>query len=257
LFRTEDGGRSWKKETGDFHQVTGVWVSEDGKESRVLSTPRHSSEGEHTFWFLNARGGQVWTEVRAAYIDHPRAAFLNGNAIVAGKDGIFYKPDGASPLKRVFDGDWHGIAFAAGAQIGLAVGESGRAVRSEDGGKTWLTVHEWKGTGDCRRIALQPTTGRVWAVGEKVFRSDETGLSFRELPIPGVPAETGVVLDIKFSKDGRTGWMTTKKGVILRTTDGGESWVPAEMSHPNGSEVASVAFDPAAEFGMALGPGMI
>lgn len=257
VFRTEDGGHSWKRQQGEFHSVTAVWTNSDGTGSAVMSTPLESSEKRETFWYRDPGTGEGWTEVRAMTVDQPAAVLRDRDSVAVGKNGIFYEHDGNGALEHVLEGSYSGVAFATGSPTGLAVGELGRVASTSDGGKTWRVVHEWKNLGSLNRVVWQSSPERIWAVGDKVLRSEDGGRSFSDQAITGFPGETGQALDLKFSSDGRLGWITTQKGRILRTTDGGENWVQGSISHPEGRAIRSVSFDRDALRGITVGAGEV
>jgi photosystem II stability/assembly factor-like uncharacterized protein len=64
-------------------------------------------------------------------------------------------------------------------------------------------------------------TKTMWAIGDKatVLRSDDAGLNWKTVPVPGQVNLT----DIQFV-DAKNGWIVGQKGFILVTQDGGMTW---------------------------------
>jgi photosystem II stability/assembly factor-like uncharacterized protein len=103
LFRTVDGGHSWKKEPGDFGRIVDVWMSADGTRSAAVSSPTWNVKlRRSTYWVYTSEGGKSWSKTLASDIEDRRAvAFRGRQAIIAGRDGIFLKPGGDGPPRRV------------------------------------------------------------------------------------------------------------------------------------------------------------
>ncbi|MFN0102298.1 MAG: YCF48-related protein [Bryobacteraceae bacterium] len=258
LLRSEDGGKSWTKQADPlsamsrFVSVTTVWLSADGKESAVLAGRDRGS-----YWSRHRGTAAGWTTVPGPEINMPRAVFRPDNAVAAGRAGVFFaQGPGGKPI-RLLEGTYRSVAFARDTGKGLAVGDFGRVARTEDGGKTWRVIHEWKAH-KFRKITLQLHPERIWTVGTSVLRSEDGGVSFHEQIVPNLPKgdDSSGASDIVFSPDGRLGWLTTTEGGILRTTNGGQSWSPSEISSAINEEVTGISFDRRGSRGLAAaGPG--
>lgn len=253
LVSTEDGGKTWKEEPGDFQNTSGVWISPDGERVRAFSLPSvNHREKNETYWFTKSGPGGTWTRTKDLYIDNLGAvAFQGAHAVIAEKEGIHLKT-AETPLRSLVKGKFIGVAFAGTSDTALAVGAGGRVDRSEDGGKSWRTVHQWPAIGKSSDISMQRSHSRVWVGGEKVHRADYPGLKFVEQKISGFPEQTGEVSAIQFSRSGETGWMTTRRGHVLLSTDKGESWSDVHQ-YEGERELRALAFDSAGKRGMAVG----
>jgi len=129
--------------------------------------------------------------------------------------------------------------------------ESGRLWRTRDGGKSWALIYANRENRIEQFQFISSTVGwmRVWGRMYKTTDGGDTWLPFDQ-PIP--PYFDGRLDDFTFFKDGRHGWVaggmalpliredgevqwphsrfqgsgeTGIRGVIFRTTDGGQSWV--------------------------------
>jgi photosystem II stability/assembly factor-like uncharacterized protein len=260
LLESLDGGRSWNKVQGKFRQITKVWASSDT--AAALSRPGDSDQAE-TYWYWTKESGR-WSEVWDAETNSLRAQFTHDVATLAGDHGI-YQQVLRRHLQRVLEGEFRDVAFAPREidathtvpdSTGVAVGEGGVVARTEDAGQTWRIVHRWPDLGVLLRVAMQPQSERVWAVGEKIWRSDDEGRSFRQVSLPNVPMRGGFfegVMGIEFSPDGHSGWMTTAGGAIVRSTDGGETWTRATIAPATNREIYRVRFAPGQLRGLGVG----
>lgn len=109
----------------------------------------------------------------------------------------------------------HGLSFPT-ASRGYAVGGSGAVLRSDDGGDSWtiLQDHRTLSTNLYDVIALDAQT--VVAVGDKVVRSTDGGVTFASIatPAPGRLRDVAVIPGGALSAAGASG------GVIVSTDDG-------------------------------------
>lgn len=99
-----------------------------------------------------------------------------------------------------------------------AVGEGGMVMRSHDFGNTWQRMVEEEDTG-WNDVAV--IGGRVCVVGEfgRIKISDDGGATWR--PVTG-PVKTSLMA-VAF-QDAQTGSAVGLGGVVLNTTDGGNTW---------------------------------
>ncbi len=90
---------------------------------------------------------------------------------------------------------------------------------------------------------------RLVAVGERghILLSDDSGVSWRQVSVPTRAMLTGV-----FFLDDRLGWAVGHDAVILRTTDGGESWEMVYSAPEDETPFLDVYFRDA-ERGYAMG----
>ncbi|MCV2367743.1 YCF48-related protein [Roseateles oligotrophus] len=107
----------------------------------------------------------------------------------------------------------------ANAKQGVAVGNGGRIVSTQDGGLTWQS--RFSGTGsELRRVVFVDAT-TVWAIGANgtVLQSRDAGQTW-SISMQGDAVQ---LQDIQFL-DAQRGWVVGSAGAILSTQDGGKTW---------------------------------
>ena len=122
--------------------------------------------------------------------------------------------------------------FFLDAQNGWAVGEYGTIIHTGDGGKTWAKQIEPKDALYNNVFFADPQTG--WVVGEfgTILHTADGGTDLDAAGVQGhnscrnrkeldrpKPALYGI-----FFLDRNQGWITGMDGVIIKTTDGGQTW---------------------------------
>ena len=100
-----------------------------------------------------------------------------------------------------------------------------------DGGVTWQSL-DVTDTGPLTGIAAldAKTLVAVSAVDDLISRSTDGGRSWKPISHPHIPGFFGA---LRFVPGTTTGWAVGYGGKILRTTDGGKSWV---LQHGDGSQ---------------------
>nr|NQU92056.1 T9SS type A sorting domain-containing protein [Bacteroidota bacterium] len=109
-------------------------------------------------------------------------------------------------------------------QAGVAVGDNGTIISTENGGEAWLVVSGI--TPDLKGVAFA-SEFRVFAVGTggSVFLSENQGQSWVQITGPGVGYN---LLDISFDKASGHGVITGQTNAIIVTSDFGETWTIVE-----------------------------
>jgi photosystem II stability/assembly factor-like uncharacterized protein len=246
LFRTVDGGRSWRQirprsqpVSGSFtflSPLRGLWVAPD----RILAT----SDGGRTWWWRARR---------------PRAiraiATIPGGGL-AGWGGVGQEPGTAAvQFSRSRDGGrtWELRGFLAGIhglmvsipsrRVWFGVGLQGQVFRSRDAGRSWIPVG-----GRTRLAVAQFFTPRVgYGVTKhpygfkhpaRLLRTTDGGDHWTEVHVDLGPQRHAILTNLAFA-DRRHGWISTLAG-MLRTSDGGRTWVL--LDGIGASEDESMAF---------------
>jgi photosystem II stability/assembly factor-like uncharacterized protein len=156
------------------------------------------------------------------------------------------------------------VSFAD-ARHGWVVGEHGTVLRSVDGGDTWIRQEIAIEEEEERRLlelhlfgvaALSPD--EAWAVGDlgALFRVRD-GEHWERVVLPDAVFADGETAERIFNAvdfyDHERGWIVGEFGTVLRTTDGGETWIgerrfdgiPADLylfdvAHSDANTVAAV-----------------
>jgi photosystem II stability/assembly factor-like uncharacterized protein len=114
------------------------------------------------------------------------------------------------------------IAFVAGR--GYAVGASGTALRSDDGGASWLGLATGT-SGSLNRLQIVDADTVVVLGGDGCVlrRTNDAGLTFQKMFIV---AETNCPDKVQsfFFVDKNIGYLVLRDGSVLRTADGGQSF---------------------------------
>jgi photosystem II stability/assembly factor-like uncharacterized protein len=232
LLRTDDGGASWQAATtaglgtlvdGDFATTTRGWAAC----SYGTSEPGGAIG-------MTTDGGATWTR----QVDRPGPDGSGSFSRVSSpstsrcyvlkwgdQPGVWATKDGGEHwVRRVlppFTGKFVGyndIAFPT-AKTGWAVGDSGRIVRTKNGGRTWV---KQKSRVKSSLIAVDFVSTKVgYAVGERgcALRTRDGGVHWVKLKTRTVKALAAV----SFASASR-GWMVGSQGVRLRTVNGGKTW---------------------------------
>ncbi len=129
--------------------------------------------------------------------------------------------------------------------MGIAVGDWGTILRTEDGGATWARLQE------IRTNALEglsfPTARNGWAVGTlgTILVTDDAGKTWHTQ----VSGSSNNLHGVFFINE-RKGWAVGDKGTTLRTEDSGATWITA----PSGiTEIINAVFFTDENTGFAVG----
>lgn len=124
-----------------------------------------------------------------------------------------------------------------------AVGDSGRVLRTLDGGSTWASSPV--GTASLRAVTQQGLTVFIAGDGGLVWRSTDNGGSFASTALPGGMRLHGVA-----APSSSNAVVVGDGGAIFRSTDGGGNW--AAVTSGTGNNLRAVAFSSASD-GWAVG----
>ncbi|GAB5536924.1 MAG: hypothetical protein Rubg2KO_31730 [Rubricoccaceae bacterium] len=215
------GGRAVLFPTGDLDDPVEAYCVPGSNETRYW-VPQPTPETQSTRSFMDA------------------PVLLDDGTIIAGGASVSRSQDQGRSWTEVASLSSNGfifdIAYRAGTQTLIAVQSSlGPTLRSTDGGRTWQESSQ-----DLDLRAVTHAEGAVWYATEygaqdpdRVFRSDDDGLTFTPLSLP----ENGRALtDVEF-RDASTGIVVDQgngssgSGSIWRTTDGGATWTKVLRAH--------------------------
>jgi photosystem II stability/assembly factor-like uncharacterized protein len=243
IYRTTDGGATWAggSPIEVYGQLSGVGFSDDQHAWAVGGDYSQNSQG--ALLLASSDAGETWTrQTITATSALEQVQFVSVSAgYVTGDDGAVYATtDGGAHWTRTAVGatdvSFTGMSFVD-ARHGWVCGPQGnedfyggRCYATADGGLTWKDVTPDKDivVTDCSFVSA--TEG--WVIGDDctLFHTTDGGATWskeRLTMVPGaalrrldfVDAENGWLIGSCFP-DGYDSW-----GVVLHTTDGGETWV--------------------------------
>ena len=249
ILATTDGGKTWtRQESGtglylfsiDFIDAQNGWAVGD------RATTLQTSDGGKT-WKLNkiAKSEEELNSEEALLSDDPvlyDVQFLdNDTGWIVGEFGHIYgTTDGGRSWKArqsslLGDGVFNlldlptffGVNFVD-RNNGIAAGLEGRVARTRDAGQTWKFEKfelERPIVDPLLQVYQFPDT-TAWAVGVagEVARQAQAGTPWKRNSM-GMEVVTWL-RGIDFP-DPKNGWIVGGFGLILRTTDGGETWLPS------------------------------
>ncbi|MBT8250178.1 MAG: hypothetical protein KJN81_07930, partial [Acidimicrobiia bacterium] len=221
IIKTTDGGASWASlASGTLVDLFGLDFSDNsvgvavGKDGVIVRTTNGGSS-----WSTRSSG--VLSDLNAVqYTSDPNLAFAVGQSGVALKSTNGGQ-DWSAPLVTNTTKELESVNFPVDALTGYAAGASGTVIMTSDGGTTWSI----SGTPTTTRLNALAFTGLTIGVavgdGPTILHTEDPDYEWVDLT-PGV--ENIWALD--FPVDNLTGYAVGKKGSVLRTTDGGNSWIP-------------------------------
>lgn len=205
---TRDGGRTWRQ--GKMSKREGIsaeeaLVAQDPVLYDVQFVDRLTGwiVGEFGKIYHTSDGGKTWVEQQEALL---------------GGEGLYDVLD----IPTFF-----GVSFID-HKNGVVAGLQGRIARTRDGGKTWAFERfdvDIPLEDPLLHVVQFPDT-TAWAVGiaGTIVRQEQPGGPWRR---PGLGMElVSWLRDVDFF-DAKNGWIVGGYGLILRTTDGGKTWLPS------------------------------
>ncbi len=221
--------------------ITTLAVNEDPSDAACIGAyyvvVSHASDSLHYADQSDILDGiESWTENAAGIVaaGSPLAIFSisPSRSWVVGDGGYvyFYEDITGTPVVQssgnVTAENLNAIHGASESDL-VAVGDNNAVIYTEDGGDTWTAV-----TGPVVGVALNTVwvfSSLRWLVGTaggELWYTEDQGVSWTEIAFPGSGA--GVVYDLDFPTDS-VGFMShstaTPAGRILRSIDGGHTWV--------------------------------
>ncbi|MDA8080896.1 MAG: hypothetical protein M0Z96_04715 [Actinomycetota bacterium] len=216
IFRSLDEGRNWNQ----ISVVPGTVDKVDFVNSQVgFALARSSADASSSALYSTSNGGQTWVEVSAGSAD--------GIGFVSAQVGF--------EVRRVADTK-NNVQTAS-------------IVRSQDGGKTWVTVPSPLDSGviSASFSFISPTEGWLLAgtatgAGTQtkyLYQTSDAGTKWTQITKTPVNASGssisegllpigGFVNELQFM-NGSVGYISLRQGGFLETSDGGRSWHQVEL----------------------------
>jgi photosystem II stability/assembly factor-like uncharacterized protein len=196
----------------------------------------------------------TWTEVTTGFVagGAPRAIFTSGRAnFIVGAGGyVYYSEDITSGVSVLDAGsatvDSLNAIHGASEEMVVAVGDNGAVIYTENG-VNWTSVAADPVGAGVNLNTVYVKSKYEWWVGAsngRLYYTTDKGASWTEKGFPG--SGSGVVQDIVFAT-GSVGYLShttsASRGRILRSFDGGQSWVvePDSGSLPLADKINALA----------------
>lgn len=195
--------------------------------------------------FESADAGIKWAKVQHGLTDLALLAVdrRGPHTIAVGQTGVVLIEESPGKWAKIDSGDPNRLFSVSVNTSGLAVavGEFGKVLKSEDGGRTWSpAAPDWTafadqesfGTGEPNMYSANVSeSGEITIAGEYgvILRSKDKGASWRVLrPVtPGVP--TIFAMHVAPAGQGNS-YAVGQDGAMLISADGGVTWMQCTMS---------------------------
>ncbi len=198
--------------------------------------------------FHTTDAGRSW-EVQSAGTKRPFVAIscVGEKLWIAGQAGqIAHSPDAGRTWTKQESGTTRNLLDIqfVDAQRGIAIGDFGTLLRTEDGGRTWEKIPLPENIELPPDIAevVQPgdvilygatfaTRDQVWIAGEfgVILHSTDGGLTWQQQRSGVETTLFGI-----HALDGERAWAVGLEAVLLSTTDGGATWNKENVERPKG-----------------------
>lgn len=227
LLRTQDGGASWERMSNHFLPWLKQITFRDRRHGLAIGDSNAISPSGV---FRTDDGGKHWSALRGSSSGWVDAVLpQNGPGMLLQEDGQLASLDGdrilATRSLEQEDRLPQRIHYL-GAERWLLVGNQGLLLLSDDDGRTWQAPHglpapellvefDWLAVD-----AVDERICMVGAPGARVLVSADGGQTWQLEPTN----HTVPLYDVAF-RDAQTGWAVGALGSILKTQDGGRSWV--------------------------------
>jgi photosystem II stability/assembly factor-like uncharacterized protein len=251
LWRTQDGGGHWDKTPGQA--VGGKFYSVN-----FINELNGWAVGTVGSVWQSDDGGRTWLQISKLEVPNSKDwSFLSSEQIrfidsltgwIVETFGIWRTEDGGINWQRVLaigdrgiTGQPSGAAFLS-SSVAVVSSDDGKVYRTEDSGKTWQVQTVFQ-DGDIRDISFADEhTGWLTGYGPPdqvavFYRSTDGGRSWRRSPVRDGKMSA---YSMQFL-DNREGWAvgagrrvhdgdsSPPKGLVMRTTDGGDNWKEVQV----------------------------
>lgn len=229
LFSTNDGGKTWKKESGVTEDTIRQVYFSDEFTGWLLCERNIFNRGANASSYLlkTTNGGADWEKQEFEDIKRERLVRIFFNAdkegFAVGESGTFYAlreekwQRQASPMRYLLlDGTF------SDAKTGVIVGASGSIAFTEDAGATWKSSSVFNSPKAKFNSVFFINQKTGWTAGTegKIFQTVNGGKIWRE-QTSGVTKNLNGIAFLNSNK----GWAIGDEGTILQTNSAGNVWV--------------------------------
>ncbi len=234
LFKSEDGGKSWKRKVKGLdnqHKLSSLDISSQSKKILFLSSLGdgiYKSQDRGTSWFKVNQGlGTLKIDLVSISPDSSDVVLAAGT-----EKGLYKTKNGGSSWYRVLDGDNQitAIAFSPEQKDHIVIGDNqGVLYESNDEGEGWNQIFSIPNSGAIKAIAVSPnfSADRIFFVGTEkggILKTVDGGISFKEVN-EGLSdrAIMSLVMSPEYGTDSTLFASTWQEGVFS-SNDGGSTW---------------------------------
>jgi photosystem II stability/assembly factor-like uncharacterized protein len=229
LYRSTDGGKTWKKilfKTDDPNNVGAIDVAIDPKNYRVLYASLWATRRPPWSVYApsNMPGGGLYKSTDGGDTWKPLTTGLPADSFV-GKIGIAVSPSNPNRLWAVVDDIGAGVAPARGGG-GDRPTPHGGVYTSDDAGASWKLMNSenrlWGRGWYFGGVAVDPTNpDKAYVINTATYMTTDGGKTF--VPIKGAPGGDDYHQMWVNPKDGHRMVLSSDQGTVV-SVDGGKSW---------------------------------
>ncbi len=250
ILKSVDRGESWApRASPTSERLESVTFSADGRTGWAVGPfPNIPIDGAQPVTILKTvDGGDTWE--RRIF---PEPLILNsvtfaGDGLTGwavGIDGDILKTvDAGESWERKRSGtsvDLESVTFRRDGRTGWIVGRNGTILKTKDGGETWFPRARGA-SDDFESVTFTDGGTTGWIVGRNgtILGTSNGGATWKPRHIStseDITSEdswrgditSNDLLSVTSSNDGETGWAVGENGTILKTDNGGASWMPRD-----------------------------
>ena len=236
IMNTMDGGATWTTQNSG---ITSVLYG-----NAIIDSVTAIAVGENGIILKSTDSGNTWNIVKSGTTVTLKSVVMSGQSIiVCGDNGTILKSDdlgGSWSTQNITSNLLNSILVVNGAMF--IAGDNGTLLTSSDGGSTWKAMVPFHGTQFHNFKAIGGSdANNITVIGDNFFvsNSHDGGITWNTSIIPSYTTIPNNLKDVHFFSSSN-GVIVGEK-IILKTTDGGDSWFDVTVQDLNVT-LFSVAF---------------